>query len=763
MKLILKNPSLKIMNNRYYPLLACLFSLSFPQISLAQSHIDQLIDNMTIEQKVGQMTQLNLGFLSTKSDQENVKIKQIDPEKLTKAIHDYHVGSILNNAGTAYTVDEWHGILTLIQDIALDSELQIPVLYGIDAIHGATYTKGSTLFPHNMGLAASRNRQTAYDIAAVTAKETRASGLRWNFDPVIDVGRNPLWPRFGETFGEDPHLVSEMGVNMIKGYENDGLGRHTAVGSCMKHFVGYSVPKSGKDRTESYISDISLWQKHIPSFKAAIEAGASTIMINSSMINDVPVHSSYEILTELLRNKLGFEGLIITDWEDIIRLHVRHKIAETPIEAVKIAINAGIDMSMVPSSFSFCKHLVDLVKSGEISEARLDESVRRILTFKMDLGLFDNPYPEMEAVSNFGDPQYRVLALEAARESMTLLKNKNNTLPLPQDKHYLVLGPGANCVSALNGSWSYSWQGDKEELYPDDYKTVMDVLKSRISNKQIISNVTNGYDDENNFTLTFSEAELKKVDYVLLFLGENAYAESPGNIDDLTLDDNQIQLAKRAADLGKPVVLILTEGRPRIINDFSNEMDAILMSYIPGSMGAQAIVDVLFGDYNPSGVLPFTYPSHTGDLVTYDHKFLTAMVQTAPNKTKYGGHHPEFEFGHGLSYTTFSLSSIQLNTDTIDMKGVLDVSITVTNTGNVHGQKCIDVFLQDHYASYAPDMKNLKYFTKVALAPGEKKQITFTLDSSSLFYYNEKGEKIFEKGDYTLMMGDQSRDFHFAN
>jgi beta-glucosidase len=425
---------------------------------------------MSIEQKVGQMTQLNLGFLSSSVDQHDGKLKNIDENKLKKAIENYHVGSILNTAGTAYSIEKWHKILTQIQDIALQTKLKIPIIYGIDAIHGVTYTKGSTLFPHNIGLAATRNPMLANQIASVTAKETRASGIRWNFDPVLDVGRNPLWPRFCETFGEDPFLVSSMGSELIKGYEQDGLSNITAVSSCMKHFIGYSDPKSGKDRTEAYISDITLWQKHIPSFRAAIDAGASTIMINSSMINDIPVHSSYELLTELLRNKLGFKGMIVTDWEDIIRLHERHKIASNPREAVKMAIDAGIDMSMVPNSYSFCEHLIDLVKTGEISENRIDASVRRILKLKRDLGLFDNPYPEKEAVKNFGLEEYQSLALKAARESIVLMKNQKNLLPLPKDKKYLLLGPGANCLSALNGCWSYSWQGDKEEVYPKKWE-----------------------------------------------------------------------------------------------------------------------------------------------------------------------------------------------------------------------------------------------------------------------------------------------------
>lgn len=725
-----------------------------------QTDIDQLISKMTVEEKVGQMTQLNLGFLSSK---DNLTSKEIDSNKIQTAINNYHVGSILNTAGTAYSVNKWHQIISTIQDVSMKTTHKIPILYGIDAIHGATYTKESTLFPHNIGLGASRNKNLAYEIALVTAKETRASGIRWNFDPVLDVGRNPLWPRFCETFGEDPYLVSQMGVQMINGYQNDTLTSITAVSSCMKHFLGYSVPKSGKDRTEAYISDLSLWQKHIPSFKAAIDAGASTIMINSSMINDVPVHSSYELLTELLRKKLGFKGLIVTDWEDIIRLHKRHKIAETPKQAVKIAINAGIDMSMVPNSYSFCEHLVSLVKSGEISENRINESVKRILQLKLELGLFDNPYPEKEALDNFGKPEYRMLALKAARESIVLLKNNSNTLPLSKDKKYLVLGPGANCLSALNGCWSYSWQGDKEDKYPEDYQTILEELHNRFSKDQIFSTVKRDYYHNDNFKISFTAKELDEIDCVLLFLGENAYAESPGNIDDLTLEKEQLELAKKAISLGKKIILVLLEGRPRIINEISSNMDAILMGFLPGSMGAEAIVDVLFGDYNPSGILPFTYPAKTGDLITYDHKFLSEMIQTAPNKKKYGGHHPEFEFGHGLSYTNFSFSPIKIDKDTIIGNDSIKVSLTITNSGKIASNKCIDVFIKDEYAGLAPDVKNLKYFTKVYLAPNQKKEIVFYIDKNDLFYYDKNGNKIFEDGDFTLFIENQSKRFYFYN
>ena len=726
-----------------------------------QDKIDLLIQKMSVEQKVGQMTQINLGFLSSSIDQHDGKVKQIDNEKLENAILKYHVGSILNTAGTAYSVEKWHKILSQIQDIAMRTEHKIPVLYGIDAIHGVTYTKGSTLFPHNIGLAATRNPSLSREIGAVTAKETRASGIRWNFDPVLDVGRNPLWPRFCETFGEDPFLVSTLGAELIKGYEQDGLSNPTAVSSCMKHFIGYSDPKSGKDRTEAYISDITLWQKHIPSFKAAIDAGASTIMINSSMINDVPVHSSYELLTDLLRNRLGFKGMIVTDWEDIIRLHERHKIASTPKEAVKIAINAGIDMSMVPNNYSFCKHLVELVKAGEITESRIDASVRRILVLKSNLGLFENPYPEKEAVKNFGLPEYKELALKAARESIVLLKNQNQVLPLKKDKKFLLLGPAANCLSALNGCWSYSWQGDKENVYPSSGKTILDVFNDRFNENQILSNVKRDYSNSENFKINFSEDEIKPVDYVLLFLGENAYAESPGNIDDLTLDDNQIELAKKAISLKKKVIVVLVQGRPRIISDFSKNVDGIINAFIPGSMGAQAIVDVLFGDYNPCGLLPFSYPANSGDLLCYDHKNLSAMVRTAPNKRKYGGYHPEFEFGDGLSYSNFDITDFKLSTDTLVGNDKIIASFSVKNSGNLDGTKNIDVFVSDHYASLAPDVRNLKAFSSVLLKAGEQKQVKVELDKENLFFYNKKGERLLENGDFSISVLNQTKSFYY--
>ena len=732
-------------------------------LSQLDKRANEILSSLSLEDKVGQMTQINLTVIAKGPNKWSSSFPmEIDSKKAKKALVDFKVGSVLNTINnTAQKPETWFNTISDIQDFAMnDTESKIPVIYGIDAIHGVTYTKGSTLFPHNIGLAATRNPIIANQIAAATAKETRASGLRWNFDPVLDVGRNPLWPRFCETFGEDPFLVSTLGTELIKGYEQDGLSEKTAVASCMKHFIGYSDPKSGKDRTEAYISDITLWQKHIPSFKAAIDAGASTVMINSSMINDVPVHGSYKLLTELLRNKLGFKGMIVTDWEDIIRLHSRHKIAATPREAVKIAIDAGIDMSMVPNSFSFCEHLIDLVKSGEVSEDRIDASVKRILVLKKDLGLFDEPYPEKDAVQNFGLQEYQSLALNSARESMVLLKNEGDVLPLPKNKRYLLLGPGANCLSALNGCWSYSWQGDKEDVYPNTSKTILDVFQERFGDEQVMCDVKRDYSDATNFNINFSDEEISNVDYVILFLGENAYAESPGNIDDLTLDQNQIDLAKRAIALDKKIILVLIQGRPRIINDFSENIDGIVNAFLPGSMGAQAIVDVLFGDFNPSGTLPFTYPAHSGDLLTYDHKNLSAMVRTAPNKKTYGGYHPAFKFGDGLSYSDFVISNFKLSADTINVDEKIQISFQLKNNSERDGTKNIDVFIKDHYASLAPDVRNLKYFTKVSLKAGAQKEVRIDLDKNDLFFFNSKGEKLLEEGSFSVFVEEQNATFY---
>lgn len=526
----------------------------------------------------------------------------VDREKLRQAVVDKKVGSILNVKGHAYTIEEWHKILTEIQNIATkETKLGIPVIYGIDAIHGANYIKGSTLFPHNIGTAASRNPEMARRIAEITAAETRAVGIPWNFDPVLDIGRQPLWPRFEETFGEDVHLVNTMGVATIKGYEQDGLNQDHTVASCMKHFLGYSLPATGKDRTPSYIPETVMREYVLPPFKAAVDAGASTVMINSGEINGVPVHGSKYYLTTILRDELGFEGVAVSDWEDVIRLHTRHRVAATPKEAVRMAVEAGLDMSMVPTDYSFYDLLVELVKEGTISEDRIDVSVRRILSLKVKLGLLDNPFPKAELASQLHKADYDSVAYRAALESMTLLKNDNQILPLEKGTKVLVAGPGANSLGTLHSSWSYVWQGIDESQYPDKALTIVEALRKVLGHNNVLSRSVADYGAAANYNVQQLKQDAKNVQAIILCLGEKAYAESPGVIDDLNLDVNQLALARAAKETGKPVILVLTQGRPRVISSIEKDVNAVLLAYRPSTFGAPAIADVLFGDYNPGG------------------------------------------------------------------------------------------------------------------------------------------------------------------
>jgi len=733
-------------------------SVSMTAVADMDGRVMDLLQGMTLEQKVGQMTQVNLGVIIDKDVKDRVKF---DSDRFKQALHKYQVGSILNSTSRALSLDEWSEVIRSIQDAAKENDLSIPVLYGIDSIHGVTYARGSTLFPHNIGMGATRNPGMVNRVARVTAMETRAAGLRWNFDPVLDVGRNPLWSRFPETFGEDAHIGRVMGVATINGYEGDGLASPTAVASCMKHFVGYSVPENGKDRTPAYIPDIVLWEQHLPQFKAAVEAGAATIMINSASINGVPLHASKYLLSDVLRGQFGFEGLIVSDWEDVIRLHTRHRIAETPREAVRMAVEAGLDMSMVPHDFSFADHLLDLVKSGEISEQRIDRSVAIILRLKLDLGLFENPYAEEEAQANFGLPVYRQLALDAARESMTLLKNRNDVLPIPEAARVLVAGPAAMNLGPLHGSWSYTWQGDKEEAYPESTRTVYESLLEKLGSEKVSLAAGQGFDNKENYDTSRLTELAADADYIVLALGEPAYAESPGGIDDLNLPEQQKALVRAAAASGKPVILVLVEGRPRIIRDVEPLADGIILAYQPGSQGARAITDVLFGDFNPGGVLPFSYPQFTGDILPYDHGVLAAIQQLTPGKITYGGYKPQWPFGYGLSYSTFEHSKLQISRREMGKGESLEVSLVVRNTGQRGGHHAIDLFLSDLYASVSPAVRKLREFKKVYLEAGEATTVTFKLQEDDLSFVNTELQRVVEPGEFTVQVGELTGTFRY--
>lgn len=723
-----------------------------------QQKAEALVKKMTLEEKVGQMTQVTIAVIAKGGwgNQDGT----LDPAALKKAVVDYKVGSILNTTAHAFSVDTWHQIITQIQDEVKNTRLKVPIVYGLDAIHGQTYTLNSTLFPQNLGMAATRNPELAKAVTRVTANELRASGVRWNFAPVLDIGRQPLWSRFPETYGEDVYIGKTMGAAVVKAYEEDGLKNPTAVASCMKHYLGYSASRSGKDRTPIYMPEIEMREYYLPQFREAVKAGSSTIMINSSEINGEPVHASKYLLTDVLRKELGFQGLIVTDWEDIKRIHERHNVAATPRQAVAMAINAGIDMSMVPGDYSFYDLLIEAVKKGEVPMSRIDDAVKRILVLKYKTGLFDNPYPEPAAKNNFGKPEYQTLALDAAREAMTLLKNKDNILPLPKNTKVLVAGPSAQSISALNGCWSYTWQGKEEQWYPADSKTIFQAIADKTGSANATTASGKGFDNSMNYDVARLTAAAATADVIVMCIGEDAHAESPGNTRDLALPDNQVALVQAAAATGKPVILVLTEGRPRFITNIEPSAKGILMAYWSGKKTAEAVADVLFGDYNPDGRLPFTYSRSMGEIVMYDRK-PTEEVREVFNDNINSGYDPLFAFGHGLSYTTFEYSDLQLSTATLTGNEKLTVNITVKNTGARDGKHAVELYTRDLYASITPCMKRLRAFQKISLKAGESEKITFTIDKNDLAFVNAQLKTVTEPGDFEVMIGDKKAKFTY--
>jgi beta-glucosidase len=564
-----------------------------------------------------------------------------------------------------------------------------------------------------------------------------------------------LWPRFGETFGEDVYLVKTMGLASVQGYEGNSL-KTKGVAACMKHFVGYSVPASGKDRAPAYIPEIMLREYFLPSFQAAIDGGAHTLMVNSAEVNGTPVHASKFLLTDVLRTEMGFKGLIISDWEDVKKLVDRHRVAETHKEAVRMSVNAGIDMCIVPLDYSFYDDLIALVKEEKISMQRIDESVRRILELKYELGLFDNPYPEKEAAKLFGLPEYKKAALDAARESITLLKNEKNVLPLAKGKKILLVGPNSNSLSALNGAWSYTWQGAKEDYFSKNELTIANAIRKKTGD----GNVT-----EPDFKSTgwFSDQLAANADYIILCLGEGAYAETPGNIVDLEIPQIQKDLIRLFQKSGKPVIVILTEGRPRIIREIEPLAGAVLLAYWPGSQGGNAIADVLFGDYNPCGKLPFTYPKYSGDIVTYDHKLLDEAVEIAEPEYKFSyKSDPQWPFGFGLSYTTFEYSNLKLSADQLKGNDKLKVSVTVKNTGKLGGKETVELYSRDLYASITPSVKRLRNFKKIYLDAGTSQLVEFEISKDNLAFVNADLKWITEAGGFELMVGNLKAAFTYS-
>ncbi len=728
------------------------------------ARVEALLKQMTLEEKVGQMTQLTMQMFVSGTNQD----VRIDETKLDKAINKYGVGSFLNVYDQALTVDKWHEIIGKVQNASMKTRLKIPNLYGIDSIHGANYVQGATLFPQEIGMAATWNPALMHRAAEITAMETRAAGIPWSFSPVLDIGRQPLWARFWETFGEDPYLASVMGASFVRGLEGNDIADEKHVAASLKHYMGYSLPLSGRDRTPALIPENHLREYVMPSFAAAIKSGAHTIMVNSAEINGVPGHVNKKLLTDMLYNEMKFQGFVVSDWEDIKKLVTFWKVAKDEKEATMMAVNAGIDMSMVPLDYSFADLLIELVKEKRVPMTRIDEAVRRILKVKYDLGLFENPMPSASARNNFGKPEYAQVSLQAARESLTLLKNDNNILPLSKNKKVLVTGPTADSLISLNNGWTWVWQGSESSLYPKDKMTIRAAVEQKVGRKNFEfvqgTRITRKAGSPSNATPTDvdEEVDIKKAvdeakdsDVVVLCLGEGSYTETPGNITDLTLPETQLKFAEAIIATGKPVVLVMVEGRPRVISRIADRVPGILLALNPSSEGGAAIADVLFGDYNPNGKLPFTYPRNPNNLITYDHKLFETEETTFGNTAN----KPQFEFGTGLSYTTYAYSNLRMSQTSIPMNGEITVSVDVKNTGARAGKETAILYLRDEVASISPPGKRVKRFAKIALEPNQSKTLTFKLNREDFSFIGANNKPTVEAGDFTVMVGNQSGKF----
>ncbi|SEA63198.1 beta-glucosidase [Flavobacterium gillisiae] len=728
-----------------------------PQKTEVNRKVSELLSKMSIEEKIGQMTQITVTNFEAKG-----KPGVFDMAKLDEAILKYHIGSILNvpNPG-APTIQRWKEVITTISNEANKTRLKIPVLYGIDAIHGSSYTAGATLFPQQIGIAATFNTEIARKGAEISAYETRASSIPWVFSPDLDMPRNPAWSRIWESFGEDAYLSSEMGAAMVKGFEGNDVGSKYNVASCMKHYIGYGSTTTGKDRTPSIIPERILRQYDLTLYQAAIKAGAKSIMVSSGEINGTPVHASKRMITDILKTELGFEGVVVTDWKDIIYLHTRHKVAETNRDAVRISVMAGIDMSMVPEDYSFYTDLLDLVAKGEVPMSRIDDAVSRILKMKFELNLFESTVANLKDYPKFGSQEFIDVAYNAAAESITLLKNKETVLPLNKNEKILVTGPTANSMKYLNGGWSYNWQGENSDTYAADKSTILEALQNKLGKENVFYTPGSDFANFDDVEIEKAVEMAKNASKIILCLGEKNYTETPGDISNLFINDAQIKLALALAKLNKPIILVLNEGRPRLISDFEDKMSAVIQCYLPGNEGARALADILLGDVNPSGRLPYNYPRYPNSLEKYNRKYTESLGDEEQNNdaTYEKSYSPQFEFGTGLSYTTFEYSNLRLDKTTISEADSITVSVEVKNTGTTNGKEAVLLYLSDIYASITPEVKALKRFGKISLRPNETKTIAFTLNQKDLQFVGNDLKWISEKGTFKIQIGNLTKEF----
>ena len=795
---------------------------AIPRDAALEAKVEKTLAKMTLDEKIGQMLELNLDVMgnmkveNAKVDREKVRsvmqqygtpkaeadavlkmtdaqiierfgnypvdiyqgdtkrVWQLNEVMLDTLISKWKVGSILNAPGTrASSVEQWQKWITLIQEKSM-KYLGIPDIYGLDHNHGVTYTQGGTLFPQPINLGASFNTDLAFRGAEITVYESRAANCPWVYNPVVDLSRDPRWPRVYESFGEDAILNSKMVVAEIKGYQGEDNNHIDCfhVGTSTKHYFAYGAPWTGKDRTPAYLNPQMIREKYFEPFKQAALAGTLTMMVNSASVNGVPVHASYEYLTKWLKEDLQWDGFLVTDWADINNLFTREKVAKDKKDAIRIAINAGIDMSMDPYSVEFCILLKELVNEGKVKMSRIDDAVRRILRAKYRLGLFDEPNTGGKGFEKFGCDEFAKASLKAAEESMVLLKNEDNILPLHtphsslptphSSKKILLTGPNANQMRCLHGGWSYTWQGSKAEDLSEKYNTIYEALCNKYGKENIILeqgvtyNEDGAYYDENTPEIDKAVAAAAKADVIIAAIGENSYTETPGNLTDLWLSENQRNLVKALAKTGKPIILVLNEGRPRLIADIEPLAKAVVDILIPGNYGGDALANLLAGDANFSAKMPYTYPREINSLNTYDYK-VSEEVGTMAGAYNYDAKVSlQWPFGYGLSYTTFEYSNLKVDKAAFTADDMLTISVDVKNTGAKTGKEAVLLYSSDLVASIVPDNKRLRDFTKIELQPGETKTVTFQLPAKALAFVGADGKWTLEEGDFILKIGNQT-------
>ena len=736
---------------------------AIPRDEKIEQQVEQTLARMTLDEKIGQICELTIDVIQDRNNTAGGFV--IDEAKLDSVIGKYKVGSILNvPAGVAQDTAMWHNLIRRIQEKSLET-MGIPCVYGVDQIHGTTYTLGGTFFPQGINMGATFNRGLTRRGAEISAYETRAASIPWTYAPVTDLGRDPRWPRMWENYGEDAYLNAEMGRESVLGFQGknpNDIGSDN-VAACMKHFMGYGVPVTGKDRTPSSISEQDMREKHFAPYLEMVRNGALSVMVNSASNNGIPLHANYELLTKWLKEDLNWDGLIVTDWADINNLYTRERIAKDKKDAIRIAINAGIDMAMEPYNWDFCPLLKELVEEGAVPMSRIDDAVRRVLRMKYRLNLFEQPWTNPADYPLFGSQEHAAEALAAAEESIVLLKNNNNLLPLKKGVKILVVGPNANSMRTLNVGWSYTWQGDRADQFTAQYNTIYEALADKFGkdNVTLAQGVTypkggNWWEDEAT-GIDKAVAVAANADVIVACVGENSYCETPGNLTDLTLSENQLNLVKALAATGKPVILVLNEGRPRIVAQIEPLAQAVIDVMLPGNYGGDALANLMAGDANFSGKLPFTYPQEINSLFTYDHKVSENMAEVMEGAYNYDANVTvQWPFGHGLSYTDFKYSNLRADKSSFDKDDTLTFSVDVTNTGNVEGKESVLLFSSDLVALLVPDNRRLRNFEKISLKPGETRTVTMEVPASALAFVGADGKWVLEEGDFRISTGNQA-------